>query len=55
MFWLKLAGVAALITLGILAIAYLEETLVSGPRRRKLQEKGRKKLAGNAGRDQQPD
>lgn len=53
MFWLKLVGVAALVTVGIFVIAYLEEALVSGPRRRQLQEKAREKLAGNAGRNQQ--
>lgn len=52
MFWLQLVGIAALITVGIFLIAYLEETLVSGPRRRQLQEKAREKLAGNPGRDQ---
>jgi len=50
MFWLQLVGIAALITVGIFLIAYLEETFVSGPRRRQLQEKAREKLAGNPGR-----
>lgn len=47
MFWLQLAGVAALVTVGIFGIAFLEEKLVSGPRRRQLQEKAREKI--NAG------
>lgn len=53
MFWLKLVGVALLVTVGIFVIAYLEEILVSGPRRRQLQKKAREKLAGNAESDQQ--
>jgi len=52
MFWLKFVGIAALITVGIFVIAYLEEALVSGPRRRQLQKKAREKLAGNPGREQ---
>lgn len=46
MFWLKLVAIAILITVGIFAIAFLEEKLVSGPRRRELQAKAREKLAG---------
>lgn len=49
MFWLKFVGVAVLVTVGMFLIAYLEEILVSGPRRKKLQEKAREKLAGNPG------
>lgn len=54
MFWLKFVAVALLVTVGILLIAYLEELLVSGPRRRQLQKRAHEKLAGNAvGHDQQ--
>lgn len=45
MFWLKLLGIAVLVTVGIVVIAFLEEKLVSGPRRRQLQEQARAKLA----------
>lgn len=45
MFWLKLVAIAVLVTLGILLISYLEEVLVSGPRRRELEKKGKEKLA----------
>lgn len=45
MFWLKLVGIAVLVTLGILLISYLEEVLVSGPRRRELEKKAKEKLA----------
>lgn len=48
MFWLNLVAIAALITVGIFAIAFLEEKLVSGPRRKQLQAKAREKLAGSA-------
>lgn len=52
MFWLQLAGVAALVTVGIFGIAFLEEKLVSGPRRRQLQEKAREKInAGTRGEE----
>ena len=53
MFWLKFVGVALLVTVGIFLIAYLEEIIVSGPRRRELQKKARQKLAGNAESDKQ--
>lgn len=53
MFWLKFVAVALLVTVGIFLIAYLEEVLVSGPRRRQLQKKAREKLAGNTESHQQ--
>lgn len=52
MFWLQLAGVAALVTVGIFGIAFLEEKLVSGPRRRQLQEKARQKIQAGARREE---
>lgn len=55
MFWLKLVAIAVLVTLGILLISYLEEVLVSGPRRRELKRKGKEKLAaGRSGEDPVP-
>lgn len=47
MIWLQFAGIALLITVGIFLIAFLEEKLISGPRRRQLQERAREKLAGS--------
>jgi hypothetical protein len=47
MFWLKFVGIAAILTVGIFAIAYLEDTLVSAPRRKKLERQAREKLNGN--------
>lgn len=52
MFWLKFVAIALIITVGIFLIAFLEETLVSGPRRRQLKEKAREKLAGAGKVDQ---
>lgn len=46
MFWLQLVGIALLITVGIFLIAFLEETLISGPRRKQLKAKAQEKLAG---------
>lgn len=47
MFWLRFVGIAALITLGIFLIAFLEEKLVSGPRRRQIEKMARERLAGS--------
>lgn len=52
MFWLKFVGIAVILTVGIFGIAFLEDLLVSGPRRRQLKEKAREKLAGSASQDQ---
>jgi hypothetical protein len=46
MFWLKFLGVAAILTVGIFAIAFLEDVLVSAPRRRMLKRKAQEKLNG---------
>lgn len=46
MFLLKLVAIAVLLTVGIYLIAFLEETFVSGPRRRELQRKAAEKLGG---------
>lgn len=51
MFWLKILGVAAILTVGIFVIAFLEDALVSAPRRRELKRKALEKLNGNAMRD----
>jgi hypothetical protein len=45
MFFLNLVAICILITVGIFLISYLEETFVSGPRRRELQRKAKEKLA----------
>ncbi len=45
--FLKFVGIAALITAGIFIIAFLEDKLVSAPRRRQLEEKARERLAGS--------
>ena len=47
MFWLKFLAVVVILTVGVYAIAFLEETFVSGPRRRELERKAREKLKGN--------
>ena len=52
MIWLQFAGIALLITVGIFLIAFLEEKVISGPRRRQLQERAREKLAGSSRGDQ---
>ena len=44
MFWLKFVAIGILITVGIFLIAWLEEKLVSGPRRRETQRKAMEKL-----------
>lgn len=44
MFWLKLVGIVAMLTVGIFLIAYLEDTFVSAPRRRALKRKALEKL-----------
>jgi len=49
MFWLKLIQVAAILTVGIFVIAWLEDVLVSAPRRRTLARKAREKLNGKPG------
>ena len=46
MFWLKLVGIVAMLTVGIFLIAYLEDTFVSAPRRRALKRKALEKLNG---------
>ena len=46
MFWLKLVEVVVILTVGIFAIAFLEDTFVSAPRRRALKRKAREKLEG---------
>jgi hypothetical protein len=48
MWLLQLVGIVAILLLGIYLIAFLEETLVSGPRRRELERKAREKLAKSA-------
>lgn len=48
MVWLKLLGITVILLLGIYLIAFLEEKLVSGPRRRDLERKAREKLAKTA-------
>ncbi|MBJ6801067.1 hypothetical protein [Geomonas propionica] len=55
MFVLKLLGIGVLVTAGIAMIAFLEEKLVSGPRRRQIAERARQKLAGSgkAGREEE--
>jgi hypothetical protein len=44
MFWLNLLMVGALLIVAICVIAFLEEKLVSGPRRKELERKRREKL-----------
>lgn len=51
MFWLKLIQVAAILTVGIFVIAWLEDILVSAPRRRTLARKAREKLNGKPDAD----
>ncbi|MBU5614556.1 hypothetical protein [Geomonas azotofigens] len=51
MFLLKLVGIGVLVTAGIALIAFLEEKLVSGPRRRQIAERARQKLAGSGKRE----
>jgi hypothetical protein len=46
MFGLKLVEVALILAVAIFGIAFLEETLISGPRRKALERKRREKLAG---------
>lgn len=46
MFWLKLIEVAVILAVAICVIAFLEEKLVSGPRRKELERKRREKLEG---------
>jgi hypothetical protein len=43
-FWLKFIEVTVILLLGIYLIAFLEEKLVSGPRRRMVQRKIDEKL-----------
>lgn len=45
-----MVGITVILLLGIYLIAFLEEKLVSGPRRRMLERKAREKLAGSANR-----
>jgi len=47
MFWLKFLAIAVLLTVGIFLIAFLEDILVSAPRRRELKRKALEKLNGN--------
>lgn len=47
MFWLKLLAIVAILTVGIYLIAFLEETFVSGPRRRELKRRAAEKLGRN--------
>jgi hypothetical protein len=42
--FLKFVAIVVILTVGIYAIAYLEEILVSGPRRKELERKAREKL-----------
>lgn len=42
--FLKFIAIAVILTVGTYAIAYLEEKLVSGPRRKELERKAREKL-----------
>jgi hypothetical protein len=42
--WLKFVMVIVILLAGIYLIAFLEETLVSGPRRKQLEKKAREKL-----------
>jgi hypothetical protein len=46
MFCLKLVEVAVILAAAIFMIAFLEEKLVSGPRRKELERKRGEKLAG---------
>jgi hypothetical protein len=48
MFFLKLLGIALMVAAGIAMIAFLEEKLVSGPRRRQIAERARQKLAAGS-------
>lgn len=41
---LKFIYIVIILTVGIYAIAYLEEIFVSGPRRKMLEQKAREKL-----------
>ncbi|GFO56665.1 hypothetical protein GMSM_36720 [Geomonas sp. Red276] len=45
--WLRLVAIVVILLAGIYLIAFLEEKLVSGPRRRELEKKAREKLKGN--------
>jgi hypothetical protein len=47
MFLLKLLAIVAILTVGVYLIAFLEETFVSGPRRRELKRRATEKLEGN--------
>lgn len=51
MFFLKLVAIGVLVTAGIAMIAFLEEKLVSGPRRRQIAERARQKLAAGSKRE----
>lgn len=42
--WLKIIAIIVILVVGIFLIAFLEEKLVSGPRRRELERKAREKL-----------
>jgi hypothetical protein len=54
MFWLKLVAIVVLLTVGIFLIAFLEDLLVSAPRRRELQRKGREKLKSKSDSEVSP-
>jgi len=51
MFWIKFLAIAVILTVGIFLIAYLEDLLVSAPRRRELKRRAQEKLNGNQMRD----
>ena len=46
MFWLKLVEVVLILIVGIYAIAFVEDKVVSAPRRRVLERKARERLQG---------
>lgn len=45
---LKFIAIGVILTVGVFLIAFLEEKLVSGPRRRELERRAKEKLGAKA-------